>query len=230
MIVTATATENMVLVYLILQFASAGVFHHAGIKVPFFTFFGHDSGIRAKDPSWNMVSAMGIAAFACIFIGVYPQPLYNLLPFTVDYLPYTGAHVVGQLQLLMFGALAFALLILSGYYPPEIKSINLDVDWFYRKLGRGAYRVLDKGLNALNRSSEGVLMGCVKAVASFLNSAAVHGALFVSVNVWLVLGYRDKRLMIKKQRLYDDFRNGTLPIGIGAAVAISFILLMFILI
>jgi len=227
MIVTATVNEKMILVYLVLQFASAGVFHHAGIKVPFFTFFGHDSGIRAKDPSWNMILAMGIAAFACVFIGVFPQPLYNLLPFTVNYIPYTGAHVVGQLQLLMFGALAFALLILSGYYPPEIKSINLDVDWSYRKFGRGAYIVMDKGLNALNRVSESILMGSVKGVSSFFNSAAAKIALFVSVNVWLLLGYRDKRLEIKKNQLYNDMIEGTLPIGIGAAVAISFILLVF---
>jgi multicomponent Na+:H+ antiporter subunit D len=229
MIVTATVNEKMVLVYLILQFASAGVFHHAGIKVPFFTFFGHDSGIRAKDPSWNMTLAMGIAAFACIFIGVFPKPLYNLLPFTVNYVPYTGAHVVGQLQLLMFGALAFALLILSGYYPPEIKSINLDVDWFYRKAGRKAYIILDKGLNAINLVSESVLMGFVKGFASFFKRAAVNLALFVSVNIWLVLGYRGKRLEIKKNRLYNDILQGTLPIGIGAAVAISFIFLVFIL-
>ncbi|MBU8848013.1 MAG: Na(+)/H(+) antiporter subunit D [Desulfobacterales bacterium] len=229
MVVTATVNEKMVFVYLILQFASAGVFHHAGIKVPFFTFFGHDSGIRAKDPSWNMILAMAIAAFACIFIGVFPQPLYNLLPFTVDYVPYTGAHVVGQLQLLMFGALAFALLILSGYYPPEIKSINLDVDWFYRKLGRGGYIVLDKGLNTLNMISEGVVMGFLKGLVSFFKNTAAKIALFVAVNIWLVLGYRDKRLAIKKNQLYNDILNGTLPVGIGAAVAISFILLVFIL-
>jgi len=229
MIVTATVNEKMIFIYLILQFASAGVFHHAGIKVPFFTFFGHDSGIRAKDPSWNMTLAMGIAAFACVFIGVFPQPLYNLLPFTVNYIPYTGAHVVGQLQLLMFGALAFALLILSGYYPPEIKSINLDVDWFYRKLGRGGYIVLDKGLNSLNRISEKSIMGVVKGLVSFFKDTAAKISLFVAVNIWLALGYRDKRLEIKKNRLYNDILSGTLPIGIGAAVTISFIFLVFML-
>jgi multicomponent Na+:H+ antiporter subunit D len=229
MIVTATVNEKMIFIYLILQFASAGVFHHAGIKVPFFTFFGHDSGIRAKDPSWNMVLAMGIAAFACVFIGVFPQPLYNLLPFTVNYIPYTGAHVVGQLQLLMFGALAFALLILSGYYPPEIKSINLDVDWFYRKLGRGGYIVLDKGLNTINQVSEMFLMRFVKGLVSFFKNTAAKIALFAAVNIWLILGYRDQRLEIKKNRLYNDILEGTLPIGIGAAIAISFILIVFIL-
>ena len=229
MVVTATVDKGLILVYLVLQFASAGVFHHAGIKVPFFTFFGHDSGIRAKDPSWNMMLAMGIAAFACVFIGVYPAPLYNLLPFPVDYVPYTGAHVVGQLQLLMFGALAFALLILSGYYPPEIKSINLDVDWTYRKLGRGAYAILDNGLNAANRICEGVLMSGVRKSVSFFQRAGSHIALFFFVNYWLIVGYRDKRLEIKKARLYNDIAEGTLPIGISAAVTISFILVVYLL-
>lgn len=136
MIVSAAGHDKLVIVWLMLQFASAGVFHHAGIKVPFFTFFGHDSGIRAKEPPLNMMIAMGIAAFFCVFIGLFPQPLYNILPYPVDYIPYTGAHVVGQLQLLMFGALAFTLLILSGYYPAELRAINLDTDWFYRKGSR----------------------------------------------------------------------------------------------
>ncbi len=136
MIISAAGHGKLIVVWLILQFASAGVFHHAGIKVPFFTFFGHDSGIRAKEPPLNMMIAMGIAAFLCVFIGLFPQPLYNIMPYPVDYIPYTGAHVVGQLQLLMFGALAFTLLVLSGYYPAELRAINLDTDWFYRKGSR----------------------------------------------------------------------------------------------
>jgi multicomponent Na+:H+ antiporter subunit D len=77
--------------------------------------------------------AMGIAAVLCIFLGVYPHPLYQILPYPVEYVPYTAFHVVGMLQLLMFGALAFTLLILSGYYLPEKRAVNLDTDWFYRK-------------------------------------------------------------------------------------------------
>lgn len=229
MVVTAAVNGKYVFVYLVLQFASAGVFHHAGIKVPFFTFFGHDSGIRAKEPPWNMLLAMGISAFLCVAIGVFPQPLYNLLPFTVDYIPYTGAHVVGQLQLLMFGALAFALLILSGYYPPEIKSINLDVDWFYRKFGRAAYIVADKVLNTLNKLSEILTINTVKAFASFCKDTAAKLALFIFVNFWLIMGYSGKRLEIKKLRLYDDIMNGTLPVGLGAAISTIFILLIFLL-
>ena len=134
--VSAVAAEHQTVVWLLLLFASAGVFHHAGIKVPYFIFFGHDSGIRAKEPPFNMCLAMGIAAFICIFLGVYPAPLYNILPYPVNYEPYTAFHVVGMLQLLMFGALAFAMLILSGYYPSELRAVNLDTDWLFRMPGR----------------------------------------------------------------------------------------------
>jgi len=229
MIISASAHEKIFLIWLVLQFASTGVVDHAGIKVPFFTFFGHDSGIRAKEPPLNMLLAMGIAAALCVGLGVFYQPLYNLLPFPVHYTPYSGAHVVGQLQLLLFGALAFTLLILSGYYVPEIRSKNIDADWTYRMFGRFAYKVLDKGLNSLNHISERILMKFVKGVVSFFKSTIANIALFVSVNVWLVLGFRDKRLEIKKRRLYDDILYGTLPAGIGVAVAITFVLLVYVL-
>jgi len=228
MIVSASAQEKIFLIWLVLQFASTGVLDHAGIKVPFFTFFGHDSGIRAKEPPWNMLLAMGVAAFFCVGLGVYYQPLYDLLPYPVNYVPYTGAHVVGQLQLLMFGALAFIMLILSGYYVPEVKSRNLDADWIYRKLGRFAYQMLDRSLNSLNRSAESFLIVVVKGTSRFFLKVITNVALFFAVNLWLFLGYRDQRLAYKKERLYNDMTHGTLPIGIGAAVAISFILLMFV--
>ncbi len=227
MIISASAHEKMFLIWLVLQFASTGVVDHAGIKVPFFTFFGHDSGIRAQEPPFNMLLAMGIAAFLCVAVGIFPQPLYNLLPFPVHYEPYTGAHIVGQLQLLMFGAFAFTLLICSGYYIPEVRARNLDADWTYRKLGRFFYRMADRWLNAMNRGAESYLMGTVKGVARFFQRASANIALFVTVNFWLMMGYKDKRLEMKKMRLYEDIVTGSVPIGVGAAVAISFILLVF---
>lgn len=133
MILSAAAEGGMLFIWIALLFASAGVFHHSGIKIPFFAFFSHDSGLRPKEAPTHMLVAMGLAAFLCIAIGVFPGPLYSILPFPVEYEPYTAAHLIDQTQLLAFSALAFTLLMLSGIYPPEISSINLDVDWFYRK-------------------------------------------------------------------------------------------------
>lgn len=134
LIITAAAEEGYWLVWLVLIFASAGVFHHSGIKIPYFAFFAHDSGIRCKEAPWNMLVAMGLAAALCIGIGVYPQALYDMLPYQVDFAPYTTSHVLTQLQLLLFSALAFTILMRTGLYPPELRSVNLDSDWLYRRL------------------------------------------------------------------------------------------------
>ncbi|MFZ0488471.1 MAG: Na(+)/H(+) antiporter subunit D [Arenicellales bacterium] len=133
MILAAAAQEHHWIAFLVLLFASAGVLDHSGIKVPYFSFFAHDSGIRCKEAPANMLVAMGVTAFLCVAIGVYPAPLYSLLPYPVSFEPYTISHVVTQTQLLMFAMLAFAVLMRAGLYPPEIPSVNLDFDWFYRK-------------------------------------------------------------------------------------------------
>lgn len=134
LILSASADEGHFIVWLVLLFASAGVFHHSGIKIPYFAFFAHDSGKRPKEAPRHMLLAMGLTAALCIGIGVYPAPLYALLPYDVVYEPYTTGHVVTQLQLLFFSALAFTVLMKTGIYPPELRSTNLDFDWTYRRL------------------------------------------------------------------------------------------------
>ena len=142
MILSAAIHEGYPYVWLLLLFASAGVFHHSGIKIPYFAFFAHDSGIRTKEARPNMLVAMSLAAFVCIFVGVYPWPLYQLLPYPVDYDPYTAAHVLVQCQLLFYSALAFVFLQLTKLYPPELPGINIDSEWVYRRLLRQGSRFL----------------------------------------------------------------------------------------
>ncbi len=130
MVSQSAADEHLTLVWFMLTAASAGVFLHAGIKFPWFVFFQKDSGLRPPDPPWNMQAAMWLFAFLCIFLGVYPGPLYALLPFPVQYEPYTAAHLVTQFQLLLFAGLAFFVML------PMMKrtlTISLDFDWFYRR-------------------------------------------------------------------------------------------------
>ena len=134
LVLDATAENHYMIVWAMLVFASAGVLSHSGIKIPFFTFFAHDSGKRPQEAPTHMLWAMGITAFLCVFIGAFPEPLYALLPYDVEYHPYTTYHVVWQLQLLLFALLAFCFLFWSGIHPPEIRAVNLDADVLYRKL------------------------------------------------------------------------------------------------
>ena len=158
MVMSAALENGFDWVWLVLLFASAGVFHHAGIKIPYFAFFAHDSGIRVKDPPLNMLMAMSLAALLCIAIGVYPAALYALLPYDTGYNPYDATHVLAQTQLLFFSALAFVWLNLKGLYPPELASTNLDADWFYRRLFPRAWHALFGVLKRSDQAARSALM------------------------------------------------------------------------
>jgi len=231
MVMDAAAEGHMTIIWFILLFASAGVFHHAGIKIPFFAFFSHDSGMRPKEAPLNMLLAMGIAAFLCIFIGSYPWPLYSLLPYQdVGYDPYTAPHVVGQTQLLFFSALAFSLLLLSGIYPAEQRCVNVDADWIYRKGGGLFYKIMDKVFNGLNRVSDRIFVG---SLAGYLGRVSkdgpVRAALLVLVPAWVFGGSTGEKLNQKKATLRGALQTGTSPIGISAAVATVFLIVVFLL-
>ena len=133
LILSEAADAGHYIVWAALVFASAAVLSHSGIKVPFFMFFAHDSGKRPAEAPRHMLLAMGLTAALSIGIGIWPAALYAILPFDVDYNAYSAAHVVGQLQLLLFALLAFAVLWHFRIVPPEIRAINLDTDWSYRR-------------------------------------------------------------------------------------------------
>jgi multicomponent Na+:H+ antiporter subunit D len=118
-------------IWLLLTTASAGVFLHAGFKFIWFVFFQKDSGLRPAEPPRSMRWTMVFFSCLCIALGVWPEPLYALLPYEVNYVPYTGAHVVMQLQLLLFSGLAFFVLL--PYLKPTL-TMTLDTDWVWRNL------------------------------------------------------------------------------------------------
>ena len=179
MVMQAAADQGHVVIWLLLLFASAGVFHHAGSKIPFFAFFSHDSGIRCQEAPKNMLVAMGLSAFLCILIGCLPGPLYSILPYAVDYQPYTATHVLLQLQLLFFSALAFTFLKLQGIYPPELRSVNLDVDWLYRKLlpatVRKIVRVVEPIRDRIYRGSKILISSTISAVKRYHDPQGMWG-------------------------------------------------------
>jgi multicomponent Na+:H+ antiporter subunit D len=142
LIMSALGYEGLVAAYLVLLAASAGVLHHSGIKIPYFAFFGHDGGHRVKEAPFGMLVAMGAASALCIGIGSLPGLFYQILPYSIDYNPYDASHVIGQLQLLIFSVLAFVFLTRMKWYPPEIPSVVLNSDWFYRRLAPALGRPL----------------------------------------------------------------------------------------
>jgi len=130
MVIAAAGEVHREVIFLMLTLASAGTFLHTGLKLPYYMFFGKDSGRSGKEPPRNMLVAMGLAAAACILIGVFPGLLYERLPSHVEFVPYTVQHVTSTLGMLGFTALGFFLLL--KHLDPE-PTISLDTDWFYRR-------------------------------------------------------------------------------------------------
>jgi len=81
---------------------------------------------------------MIIMSFLCIIIGIIPESLYILLPYKIDFIPYTGNHIISQLHLLLFSGLAF---FVSLKYLERTLTITLDFDWFYRNKIKYIYAI-----------------------------------------------------------------------------------------
>ena len=177
LILSASAENGYYLVWGALLIASAGVLSHSGIKIPYFTFFAHDSGKRPAEAPPHMQIAMIVTAVACVAIGVFPGLLYALLPYAVDYEPYTFDHVLVQMQLLCFALLAFVFLMRSGLHPPEVRAINLDSDVVYRtfvpSILPGAAAAIGAADGAVRRAFLAALGGAWSGVARLSRPGAV---------------------------------------------------------
>lgn len=157
--ITAAAFKNPSLYWagLFLLLASIGTFYCNGLKVPYFVWFGHDKCSdevrgRAGDPPWNMLAAMGIAAFLCVFLGIAYGVLYRLLPFgevAAAYHPYNTPHIFESLQILFFTACAFFLMVRTHKIEPHA-GINIDNDWLYRRGGRAVLWLARKPIQAVD--------------------------------------------------------------------------------
>ncbi len=240
MVISAAALGHMAFVWILLQLASAGVFHHAGIKVPFFTFFAKDCGLRPKDPPLNMLLSMGIAAFLSIFIGLYPYSLYNILPYPVDYAPFTASHIIGQTQLLLFASLAFFALITSGVYPPEQRKINLDIDWPFRMVG-GKFiwfcevplpnfaRMVDNGMKRIASHFSSFGRNPLRAIQITLSTIMVKALkAFILEFWWRLYQYYERDLEKAKSRPLEEPME-TVPIGTAVLLIIIFFLMYLII-
>ena len=230
-IITEAAQNGHVVIWLCLLFASAGVFHHAGIKIPFFAFFAHDSGMRPKEAPLNMLIAMGISSFLCVFLGCNPQWLYEMLPNgAAGYHPYDATHVITQIEILLFSALAFTLLNLWGKYPPELPSVNLDADWAYRKIGRGFMLSMSSFWNGMNDFFHRAFIGgIVHKVNTFTKAGQVHVLSFLANPLHEVglLGKESKQKT--KARIKKRAGLGLHPVGLTALFGLVFLVAFLVL-
>ncbi len=190
MVVEASAMWHLPVAWLMLEGASIGTFLHTGLKLPWGTWFARsEPACAAKEPPKNMLAAMGVTAFLCTFIGIYPRILYDLLPYPVQYQPYAPAHVVSMSQLLLFTFVAFWFFRHRLHGEP---TVTLDTDWFYRMAGKRFIWFCEKPLMAFAKYVDGKVMEIVR----FL--------IWVSRNPALALRIKRQEAMLGVKRLFAN--------------------------
>jgi len=159
MIIQAGFESHLLWAAFLLNLASIGTFYCNGLKVPYFVWFGQNkcepaTFERAKDrpgtcsPRWASPPSLR-------FLGCYTPALYNLLPYheaAMEYHPYSSYHVSESLQILLFTALVFFVLVKLKKIEPHAGP-NLDLDWFYRMGGRALLWLARKPVQAIDTGS-----------------------------------------------------------------------------
>lgn len=157
MVISAAEYGHYAAIEWMLVAASVGTFLHTGLKLPWFIFFGEDRGlVPARRLPWNMIAAMSVAAFLCTAMGVAPGLLYDLLPYPVDYHPFTTYHVVHSLQLLVGTALGFFLLLSKlGGAPLVTREVNALYAWTGKAVVVLSRRTLIPAMDAVSDAVQG---------------------------------------------------------------------------
>jgi multicomponent Na+:H+ antiporter subunit D len=226
--------KNLPWLELMLILASVGTFLSFA-KLCYFTFFVKNEAIEAEEAPVPMQLAMAITAFLCIFIGVYPQSLYQFLPFSAaGYHAYAAYHGLGMIQLFLLAGLVFILA--RRQFAPH-PGIALDFDYFYRLGGRLLLWFCTDVLNAARLGWQKQAGRVVKGAVQFSRDplrlpegAFKHLELRISQGADPRSGHKVEALRSKLKefqgrRAYDEnfYRK---PIGIGVFLAL---LLFFVL-
>lgn len=231
MIISAASHEHLNIIWLILELASVGTVVYAGLRIPWFMFFGEDKGIRVQEPPLNMRIAMGVAAFFCIYFAIDYRSLYDILPFTADYIPYTGAHVVAQLQILFFAALGFWITVKRGLFPAPAKKELPDTDLIYRKISVVFYKAADICMNAINAVASDVFVGKLTAgINNFAKNAPARVAYIIIWPFQAVIDIDTGKNKDLRHTIDRAFATGTMPVGLTAVLSTLFIVILFCLI
>ena len=226
MIISAAGGIHRPGIELMLLLASIGTFLHTGLKLPYFTFVApKNRGLTVRSLPKNMHFAMAGAAFLCTFIGVYPEVLYNILPFGAEYHPYTASHVLGEFQLLIATGIAFMVYIdqLGGH-----PAITLDTDWFYRRGATWFYRASDHWANAINAAADKACMRTiVPRIAQYMRNGASNLVLALLAPLWTFDDANSKEIALRQIHIRKMLATGSVPIGLSAFAATVIFIIFF---
>ena len=136
------------------------------LKLTYFAFFSKNEEIEAKEAPLPMLVPMCITAVLCMVIGWFPRLLYGLLPFeeaALHFQAYEAGHTIGVVELLLMTVFLFFML---GFFAPHDK-ITYDMDYLYRKAGRGFLWFCEKPLMGFAVGVEKVVLSIADLFITF---------------------------------------------------------------
>lgn len=144
MIISAAGQQHLPMVETLLKLAAVGTFFSTTLKLPYYTFFSEDKNIEVRSVPGNMMVAMALGAFLCILHGIFPGLLYSLLPYAVEYHPFTLDHIVSALQMLTATLIIF--LILKKHFGGNY-AYTRDTDLIFKFVVRWVSRLSHIGID-----------------------------------------------------------------------------------
>ncbi|MHC1570864.1 MAG: Na(+)/H(+) antiporter subunit D [Methermicoccaceae archaeon] len=228
MTVEASALIHQPIVWLLLEGASIGTFFCIALKLPRNVWFAEAKPVvKAREPPKNMLAGMAIVAFLCTFLGVYPgyKLLYGMLPYPVEFAPYTTGHVLGMSQLFLFAFIPFW--IAKERFRGEPK-IVLDTDWLPRILGKRFVWFCEGPLTAFGTYLDRLTLRMAAIVVLFSRNPPVAMLMAkdaVGMKLHLTSSHSEdyKKALEERRKSYP----GEVPrLSLGASLLIVFLLFM----
>jgi multicomponent Na+:H+ antiporter subunit D len=226
MVIHAAELEGMHVLELALILGSVGTSLYL-LKLMYFTFFRKNDEIEAKEAPLPMLIAMSATAFLCVALGVYPQMLYGILPYAAEafhYHAYAFGHTIATLGLLLITAGGFSLLQFA-FSPHE--RITYDLDYLYRKAGRGFIWLCEQPLVTVAEFIDKGLLRIADAVVWFSKNPTAASRVMVAMVGAVVLrslnantNYERDFELLKKQAVDEPI----VSLSLGAGVLLVLIL------
>lgn len=131
-LVTESLTEGgYTIPYLLVTAAGVGTLLSITLKINYFVFFGKtDKDIDVDEIPNSMSIAIALGTIVTLFLGIYPDALYNYTTHATVVNPFTIHHIVEYIAIFIGGTIPFVLYIKKMAPHDEI---SLDFDYFYRK-------------------------------------------------------------------------------------------------
>jgi len=224
MVIHAAELEGMHVLELALMLGSVGTSLYL-LKLTYFTFFRKNDEIEAKEAPVPMLIAMSATAFLCVALGVYPQMLYGILPYAAEafhYHAYAFGHTIATLGLLLMTAGGFSLLQFA-FSPHE--RITYDLDYLYRKAGRGFIWLCEQPLVTVAEFIDKGLLRIADAFVWFSKNPTAASRIMVAMVTTVVLRtfnstYGRDLEKLKKQAVDEPM----VSLSLGAGVLLVLIL------